>query len=316
MFPSISVVITTKNRFSELRRALESVLKQDIPVDILVFDDGSTDGTSKLVADAFPTVRVHRVERSLGIVNARNAAIPMGKADIVVTIDDDCILPEADILRRTLQDFDSSDIGAVAIPFVTPRLPPTPAGDPTSAVAHFTGCANAIRKDLFNKLRGYQSVLVRQGEEYDFCLRMLAAGYFTRHGSSSPIIHDESVIRNMSHQCFHGTRSSILINVLDIPLIYLVPQTASNIVRHMISSSSVGCPGSAMRGVFSGIRAATKEWRNRKPVPMWAFRLMRRLRTRGSLPIAEVREIILRNHPVNEPHSRGALQSKSGSAYE
>jgi hypothetical protein len=157
---------------------------------------------------------------------------------------------------------------------------------------------------------------VRQGEEYDFCLRLLTVGYLTRQGSSTPIIHNESVIRNMSHQCFHGTRSSVLINVLDIPLIYLVPQTVSNVVRHLVSSAAVGCPGSAIRGVVSGLLAAAKEWRDRKPVPIWTFRLMRRLR-KGPLPISEVRrELFARGQTANKAHSEPALQPRSRGAHE
>ena len=71
--PASTVVITTKNRKDELRTALQSTLRQTVAVEILVFDDGSTDGTSQMVAAEFPQARLHRVEQSLGIIEARNS---------------------------------------------------------------------------------------------------------------------------------------------------------------------------------------------------------------------------------------------------
>ena len=44
-----SVVIATRNRKNELRRAIASVVRQTDPVEVIVIDDGSTDGTSEMV---------------------------------------------------------------------------------------------------------------------------------------------------------------------------------------------------------------------------------------------------------------------------
>ena len=55
-----SIVITTKNRKESLRRAIASAVMQTIPVEIIVIDDGSTDGTSEMVTSEFPQVRLER----------------------------------------------------------------------------------------------------------------------------------------------------------------------------------------------------------------------------------------------------------------
>ena len=44
--PVASVVITTRNRCDELVDAVRSALNQSVPVEVLVIDDGSTDGTA------------------------------------------------------------------------------------------------------------------------------------------------------------------------------------------------------------------------------------------------------------------------------
>src|SRR5690242_12260616 len=62
----VTVAITTKNRKHELRSALESLLRQSMPLEILVLDDGSSDGTEAMITNEFPSVRLLRFEQSEG----------------------------------------------------------------------------------------------------------------------------------------------------------------------------------------------------------------------------------------------------------
>ena len=50
--PAATVLITTKDRKDDLARAIGSVVEQTAPVELIVVDDGSTDGTSELVRDS------------------------------------------------------------------------------------------------------------------------------------------------------------------------------------------------------------------------------------------------------------------------
>src|SRR5688500_14384398 len=88
----VTVAICTWNRAGYLRRAVESVVGQ-VPrgVEVLVVDDGSTDGTGELLVElgrVYPQVVVVREER-LGVSYARNRAMEMAKGDVVVFLDDD-----------------------------------------------------------------------------------------------------------------------------------------------------------------------------------------------------------------------------------
>ena len=62
-----TVVITTKNRKNDLMVAVKSALNQTAAPEVLVVDDGSTDGTADLIRSEFPTVRVDRHEVVRGI---------------------------------------------------------------------------------------------------------------------------------------------------------------------------------------------------------------------------------------------------------
>ena len=71
--PQATVVIVTKNRKDDLRRALASTFRQaGVTFDVLVFDDASTDGTPDMVRTEFPQARLHVAEVSTGHIVHRN----------------------------------------------------------------------------------------------------------------------------------------------------------------------------------------------------------------------------------------------------
>jgi glycosyltransferase involved in cell wall biosynthesis len=89
--PFASVLIDTYNHERFIEKAIVSVLEQDFPVadrEILVVDDGSTDGTPELVRKFGPEVRLLR-KRNGGQASAFNAGIPECKGEIVAFLDGD-----------------------------------------------------------------------------------------------------------------------------------------------------------------------------------------------------------------------------------
>lgn len=95
--PRISVVLPTYNRAATLPRAIGSVLAQTFAeLELIVVDDGSTDGSAGLVAGiADPRVHLLRPGNNRGAAAARNAGIAAARADWIAFQDsDDEWLPE------------------------------------------------------------------------------------------------------------------------------------------------------------------------------------------------------------------------------
>lgn len=92
----ISVVLPTYNRAKVLPRAIDSVLAQSHPeVELIVVDDGSTDGTEALVQGYGDRVVYLKLEGNKGGNHARNRGIERARGAIVCFIDsDDEFLPE------------------------------------------------------------------------------------------------------------------------------------------------------------------------------------------------------------------------------
>jgi glycosyltransferase involved in cell wall biosynthesis len=101
-----TVVIPTHNRRAMVREAIDSVLKQQgTDFELLVVDDGSTDGTaSALQRDYGGRLRLLRTE-NCGVSAARNLGVRAGRGDVVAFLDsDDLWLPgklaaQVDFLR-------------------------------------------------------------------------------------------------------------------------------------------------------------------------------------------------------------------------
>jgi len=91
----ISLVVPTYNRALLLKRALESVAMQtQLPDEIIVVDDGSTDDTAKMIKKEFPGV-VYIHQKNSGVSAARNLGIQKASHEWIALLDsDDEWLPE------------------------------------------------------------------------------------------------------------------------------------------------------------------------------------------------------------------------------
>jgi hypothetical protein len=88
----ISVIIPLYNKAKEIRRTLASVARQSVqPLEIIVVDDGSTDGSAEVVeAMNMPLVRLVRQQNG-GVSAARNRAMTLAHGEWVALLDgDDC----------------------------------------------------------------------------------------------------------------------------------------------------------------------------------------------------------------------------------
>lgn len=295
--PRATLVITTKNRREELRRALASALDQTADIEVLVIDDGSTDGTSEMIAREFPAVRLERSEISLGLIAQRNRGAQLARAPIVISMDDDAAFVSRRTVEQTLDDFDHPRIGAVAIPFIDVRdstergttvrqVAPEPGG--RYVVSSYIGTAHAVRRDLFLALSGYRTMLGQMCEEPDYCLRLLDAGYVTRLGRADSIRHLESAQRNVPRIVTLGRRNDILHGWHNVPMPYLVVRLGKVTLHSLLFALRWRQWRAVLRGLALGYREGLRTLRQRRPVSRSTYRLDHELRKRGPLPLAEI----------------------------
>ena len=184
MTSRLSIGITTKNRPDALAaclRSLESLRGFDLQV--LVFDDGS-DPPADVSGAPLADVRVLRDPAAPGYIVGRNRLVRAASEPAVLLLDDDTLVFSRESVEQALAVLDADpQVAAVAFAQAEADGSPWPAGMQPSPVAFrcvvpsFIGFAHLLRREVFLALGGYREAFIYYGEEKEYCLRTLDAGY-------------------------------------------------------------------------------------------------------------------------------------------
>jgi GT2 family glycosyltransferase len=226
MRPELTLAVCTRNRAScldatiERLRALET--PDDLRVEILIVDNGSTDNTPALVAEAASRdTRIRcAVEPRRGVSRARNAAVRAAKGDIIAFADDD-VEPRRDWLVNLVAPIRSGEadaaVGSIRLPASRLRSWMEPwhrawLGDTSatesSRAPELLGACMAFSRDVLRSVPAFDPELgagaLGQGEEALFSYQLRVAGYRIVRASDALLDHlpDEK----------HATRDGFLID--------------------------------------------------------------------------------------------------------
>ncbi len=100
--PQVSVVIPVRNGAKTLAKALDSVLSQDVSLEILVVDDCSQDGTKEVLDRyrTFQNVRIFTNKSSLGAARSRNLGVQNAHGEYVAFLDADDFWAEGKLKKQ------------------------------------------------------------------------------------------------------------------------------------------------------------------------------------------------------------------------
>src|SRR4051812_37183713 len=112
----LSVIVPVRNGAATLARALRAILASDLPRDrfeLIVVDDGSTDGSAAIAGRHADTV-VRLSGQHSGLAYARNRGAELAAGEAVVFVDAD-IMIRPDTLSRMLENLNAhSGLGAIS----------------------------------------------------------------------------------------------------------------------------------------------------------------------------------------------------------
>lgn len=188
--PTVSVIMPAYNVAQYLPEALESALAQTFAdLEVLVVDDGSTDGTAG-IARQFATrdSRVRLLQQSHGgLSRARNAALEGARGRFIALLDADDLW-DAGFLAAQLRLLDASRVdivtgnalelggsrdGKPSRPF--PDRRPTPALATIIADTEAVFIMSVFRHDVVQRVGLFDETL-QSNEDYDYWLRAAVAG--------------------------------------------------------------------------------------------------------------------------------------------
>ena len=177
--PLISVVTTVCNEEAHLSQLLDSLLVQEPPFEILLVDSESRDGTLDLAeayAQAHPLI-LRVVERSGSRGIGRNAGVALARGEFVAFIDGDCFA-DSQWLHRLREALRSTPIVAGrTITVGKPRYGQLERVElyQSGYDVTFPSCNLAYRRDLFNRLGGFDARFIT-AEDIDLNLRAVLSG--------------------------------------------------------------------------------------------------------------------------------------------
>jgi GT2 family glycosyltransferase len=197
MTSGLTVGITTRDRPDSLNTCLRSLdVLRSLSPEILVFDDGSKPPARDHLLPTAADVQILRDDHSPGCAAGRNRLVREASAPAVLLVDDDARILTLESIEQALAIL-SADPRVAAVAFAQAEadgrpwptgMQPSPATVP-SIIASFIGFAHLVRRDVFLALGGYREDFVYLGEEKDFCVRLLDAGYTTVYLPAARVAH-------------------------------------------------------------------------------------------------------------------------------
>lgn len=187
--PLVSVIIPTYNRAALCSRAVRSVLAQTYePIEVIVVDDGSTDGTADAITSEFGDSVILLRQGNSGVSAARNAGMARARGRYMALLDSDDLWEPHKLTQQVdwlqthpdfgmvlcnlaVRDLDGSDAGIIDR---RPRLPRD--GEILGDVVRNPSLVPStvlIRREVYEQLGGFDPGL-RTAEDLDFHMRVAA----------------------------------------------------------------------------------------------------------------------------------------------
>lgn len=243
----IDIIIPTYNSARYITKLLRSIVEQTYPhYRCFVIDDCSQDGTVALIQDKFSWVHFIQQPRNKGPAHNRNIAIRQGKSPYLVILDADAFLQDKQWLKKALEIMEKNPrVGQIASQIVSGYDPEIlldcgiqgegPFFGGIFSKKHWTnvygkhqkprrvlGACTAgtiIRRDVFEKVGGFDPKYFYPGEDLDLSLRIHLAGYDVRYVPLLVVHHYEGKSMSIQSRCkqYLFQRNSLLVLIENFP---------------------------------------------------------------------------------------------------
>jgi hypothetical protein len=193
-FPEVSVVVPTYNRKKDVLDCLGSLQNLTYPhCEVIVVDNGSTDGTAEAVKQRFPTVKLVRSDKNLGAAGGRNLGAKHSMGEYIFFLDSDTVV-DRNVLSELVHVMQSDPGIGVAGPILYYYDNPDDVWTAGSSVSFITGQNYFNQQSVGNNVIETQilptAFMVKKChnfglfddvffflyEDSDFCVRVREAG--------------------------------------------------------------------------------------------------------------------------------------------
>ena len=235
--PDLSVIVLTYNGRAWLdtclRAVIEGIDRHRLAAEVILVDNASNDGTAEFVKGTFPSVRVLSLARNAGFTGGNNAGARIADGSLLAFLNNDTRVSSG-WLHALANAFVAPDIGLATSRIVFLDRPDTidsagdgytraggafkrhhggSASDPVATTAGevFGACGAAfmIRRDLFDRLGGFDQDFFMVYEDVDLSYRARLAGFRCVYVPDAVVEHAGSATLGAQSDAsvFHGQRN-------------------------------------------------------------------------------------------------------------
>lgn len=273
--PVVDAVLLSWNRSKLTVESIESLQQQEgIIVKIWVVDQGSRPEELKILRDAakdFENVYIHELSQNVGVPAGRNIGTRLGTAPYIVSIDNDAVFESNFALSLVIKKFKGDPkLGVVSfriknfftseddeLSWVFPKSMKSMRSQ-SFLVARFVGCGHAIRREAFERAKGYDDDLFFYWEETDFSYKVINLGYTLYYEPEICVLHKvspEGRVKWEGKRFYYLVRNAIYINIKYKSHLTKIMMLC---IGYMAKGIYNGLPGQAFSGILDGIRMGLK----------------------------------------------------------
>ena len=293
--PEISVVIVTWNGRMYLEDCLRAALAQSgVTAEIILVDNGSSDGTADFVRTTFPQVRLIELSDNHGFAGGSNAGAKAARGDFLAFLNNDTI-PDSAWLRSLRNGVDARSSFLLATSRIVYMHDPSiidSAGDglfraggafkrhhgtaadaaaSSREVFGMCGAACLISRKVFEELGGFDEDFFASHEDVDLSYRARLRGYRCRYVADAIVKHHGSatVGRVSAFAVFHGQRNLEWMYLKNTPASLLARTLAGHLVYNAASAAyfaRVGLLGAFLRAKLAAVRGLPKVLQKRAAI--------------------------------------------------
>lgn len=214
--PLVSIVILSWNRRVDLATTLQEVRRQRYtPYEVIVVDNGSTDGSPTMVRESFPDVRLVALPTNVG-VEGLNVGLRAANGALIVLLDDDSY-PVPDALEALVGVFQRDpQLGVAACKILGPsgREDGWPWREISGGaeVPTFIGCGVGLRRAALDRAGLFDGAFFLYQNELDLAARIMEEGYAVRFFPEIQFVHAVSPSNRVSFRSdYYDTRNLLWI---------------------------------------------------------------------------------------------------------
>ena len=246
----IAVVVLNWNGVELLKQFLPSIMQHSEQATIYLADNNSSDDSIQMVTEQFPSIKIIKNDANYGYASGYNMALKNVEEEYYALVNSDIEVtenwldpilsifdnkPEIAIIQPKILDFKNKSnfeyagaaggfIDQYGFPFCRGRVFATIENDnqqydDEQEIFWASGACFFIRKEVYQKLNGFDGDFFAHQEEIDLCWRAFNLGYKVNYTYKSVVYHVGAATLNQSNpkKTFLNFRNSLVMLVKNLP---------------------------------------------------------------------------------------------------